>query len=184
MIQITNEPAQVAMDALNRQLVWHEARKKELSKSGRSHAYIGWEMLQHSEEIDALTVSITELQAAIDAPEQALRQIAEFGELQNAQPEVQQLEFLLDGARVKLNFNKVGNMTSLHDLQHELQGRWVCFVGAENDKHLRALPPEPQARELVLLREARVTLETWKDVAPAVSLCRDIDVVLAARNAP
>lgn len=31
---------------------------------------------------------------------------------------------------------------------------------------------------LPLLHEARATLETWKDVAPAVSLCADIDKVL------
>jgi len=34
-------------------------------------------------------------------------------------------------------------------------------------------------RAMGLLREARVALETWKDVAPAVSLCADIDKVLA-----
>lgn len=72
------------------------------------------------------------LQAAIDAPEQ------------------EPLEFLLDGARVKLNFNKVGNMTSLQNMHHELQGRWVSFVGAENDKHLRAAPPAPKAPEPLL----------------------------------
>lgn len=34
-------------------------------------------------------------------------------------------------------------------------------------------------KALQLLREARAVLETWKDVAPAVSLCADIDKVLA-----
>lgn len=34
-------------------------------------------------------------------------------------------------------------------------------------------------RAIGLLREARAALETWKDVAPAVSLCADIDKVLA-----
>ena len=29
------------------------------------------------------------------------------------------------------------------------------------------------------LKEARCTLETWKDVAPAVSLCADIDAAIA-----
>ena len=32
---------------------------------------------------------------------------------------------------------------------------------------------------LRLLREARRTLEMWKDVAPAVSLCADIDAAIA-----
>lgn len=35
------------------------------------------------------------------------------------------------------------------------------------------------ARILGLLREARATLGMWKDVAPAVSLCADIDAALA-----
>ena len=34
------------------------------------------------------------------------------------------------------------------------------------------------SRAMGLLREARAALETWKDVAPAVSLCADIDKVL------
>lgn len=32
---------------------------------------------------------------------------------------------------------------------------------------------------LYLLKEARSTLEMWKDVAPAVSLCADIDKAIA-----
>lgn len=39
-------------------------------------------------------------------------------------------------------------------------------------------------RVLYLLREARATLEMWKDVMPAVSLCADIDAALAAPAAP
>lgn len=58
-------------------------------------------------------------------------------------PEGKPLEYLLDGMRVKLNFNKMGNMTSLSNMEHELQGRWVCFVGAENGKHLKATHPAP-----------------------------------------
>lgn len=44
----------------------------------------------------------------------------------------------------------------------------------------RALASRPAEVDAVrLLREARAVLETWKDVAPAVSLCADIDKVLA-----
>lgn len=35
-----------------------------------------------------------------------------------------------------------------------------------------------------LLREARTTLEMWKDVAPAISLCADIDRVIAQAIGP
>ena len=39
-----------------------------------------------------------------------------------------------------------------------------------------ALETEPAHSQIIkLLREARLTLEMWKDVAPAVSLCKDID---------
>jgi hypothetical protein len=37
-------------------------------------------------------------------------------------------------------------------------------------------------RILHLLREARATLGMWKDVAPAVSLCADIDTAMAAQE--
>jgi len=59
-------------------------------------------------------------------------------EANRAQPVREPIEYLLDGARVKLNFNKAGNMTSLRWMQHELQGRWVAFVAAEDGKHLTA----------------------------------------------
>ena len=53
-----------------------------------------------------------------------------------SQPVRGPIEYLLNGARVKLNFNKAGNMTSLSNMQHELQGRWVAFVAAEDGKHI------------------------------------------------
>ena len=46
-------------------------------------------------------------------------------------------------------------------------------------------PPAPSAVDVEnfklksLLTEARATLEMWKDVAPAVSLCADIDAMLS-----
>ena len=43
------------------------------------------------------------------------------------------------------------------------------------DAYLRAAAPDL----LRLLIEARRTLEMWKDVAPAVSLCADIDAAIA-----
>ena len=42
------------------------------------------------------------------------------------------------------------------------------------DAYLRAAAPDL----LRLLKEARRTLEMWKDVAPAVSLCADIDAAI------
>lgn len=41
-------------------------------------------------------------------------------------------QFLCNGTRIKLNFNKAGNMTSLQNMAHDLQGRWVALVPAEN----------------------------------------------------
>jgi hypothetical protein len=38
---------------------------------------------------------------------------------------------------------------------------------------------EPDAELVSLLRECRTTFEMWKDVAPAVSLCKDLDAKLA-----
>lgn len=59
----------------------------------------------------------------------------------------------------------------------------VCVMPAEivanynslTNAHLIAAAPEL----LSLLIEARSTLEMWKDVAPAVSLCADIDNAIA-----
>lgn len=39
--------------------------------------------------------------------------------------------------------------------------------------------PQHDAELIELLREARRTFEMWKDVAPAISLCADIDAKLA-----
>jgi hypothetical protein len=65
-----------------------------------------------------------------------------------AQAQAKPLEFLMDGARFKLNFNAIGNCTTFQNLAHELQGRWVALVGAENDKHMAAQPLHEQLREM------------------------------------
>ena len=46
------------------------------------------------------------------------------------------------------------------------------------DAQLAACAPELRD----LLTEARATLEMWKDVAPAISLCADIDKLLSRAN--
>ena len=74
-----------------------------------------------------------------------------------------------------------------HDDASVLLGpRWGVLV---NESEFRALVkmvngvcPSPNLRGLLV--EARATLEMWKDVAPAVSLCSDIDVALAAPAPP
>ena len=72
------------------------------------------------------------------------------------------VEYLLDGMGIKLNFNKMGNMTSLSDMAHDLQGRWVCFVGAENDKHLN--PVYTHAQPLQPITAAMVTDEMIESI--------------------
>jgi hypothetical protein len=79
------------------------------------------------------------------------------------------VEYLLDGLRVKLNFNGVGNITSLQNLKHDLQGRWVAFVGAENDKHLTAThPPAPKQEPM--------------DLDLARAMCRGAGISLVSRD--
>jgi hypothetical protein len=57
-------------------------------------------------------------------------------------------KFLCNGTRIKLNFNKAGNMTSLQNMAHDLQGRWVALVPAENDCHLKPRSPAPTIEPL------------------------------------
>ena len=47
----------------------------------------------------------------------------------------------------------------------------------ENAANVRLIAAAPDL--LRYLKEARRTLEMWKDVAPAVSLCADIDAAIA-----
>jgi hypothetical protein len=47
----------------------------------------------------------------------------------------------------------------------------------ENAANMRLIAAAPDL--LRYLKEARRTLEMWKDVAPAVSLCADIDAAIA-----
>lgn len=75
-------------------------------------------------------------------------------------------QFLCNGTRIKLNFNKVGNMTSLQNMAHDLQGRWVALVPAENDCHLRpAKEPEPlsDARIISLAYDCNAMPESCTD---------------------
>jgi cell division protein FtsB len=45
-------------------------------------------------------------------------------------------DYLLNGARFKLNFSTRGNVDVFHNYAAELQGRWVALVPAEDDMHL------------------------------------------------
>ena len=63
---------------------------------------------------------------------------------------------------------------------NELSQLWLAAkqAGADAataDRRLIAAAPDL----LRYLKEARRTLEMWKDVAPAVSLCADIDAAIA-----
>jgi hypothetical protein len=92
---------------------------------------MAWE---HKVERDALRQHIKHIgNDALRSENHELRQ-----QLAEAQAVREPIEYLLNGARVKLNFNKAGNMTSLSNMQHELQGRWVAFVAAEDGKHIAA----------------------------------------------
>lgn len=51
------------------------------------------------------------------------------------------------------------------------------FLIEEGMANARLIAAAPEL--LTLLEEARMTLEMWKDVAPTVSLCADIDAVIA-----
>jgi len=75
------------------------------------------------------------------------------------------------------------------NLMHKVHERpdWIsAFPGREHHKSWCAGIDQPDMRLMqlapdlhALLKEARTTLEMWKDVAPAVSLCADIDKLLA-----
>ena len=49
--------------------------------------------------------------------------------------------------------------------------------GQQQEANARLIAAAPDL--LLYLKEARRTLEMWKDVAPAVSLCADIDAAIA-----
>ena len=60
-----------------------------------------------------------------------------------AKPAREPAQFLMDGGRFKLNFNGKGNCTTFQNLAHDLQGRWVALVAAENDRHLAKAQTAP-----------------------------------------
>ena len=53
----------------------------------------------------------------------------------------------------------------------------IAFGSDETVANARLIAAAPDL--LLYLKEARRTLEMWKDVAPAVSLCADIDAAIA-----
>ena len=46
------------------------------------------------------------------------------------------MPYLLNGIRFKLSFDGRGKTRSFDNFRHELEGRWVALVAAENDQHL------------------------------------------------
>lgn len=99
-------------------------------------------------EGECLGLCMHEQQSA--APQSAVspyERPCQFG-LEAEQPSAEPVEFLLNGARLKLSFQQVqcedcGTMSDelravpLDQYADELQGRWVALVPAEDDRHLR-----------------------------------------------
>lgn len=89
-----------------------------------------------------------------------------------------------DGFHVKMHTKlHVSEMTAL--LKGPKVSNWVVitdgqahYTFSKDDLQLVA-PAVDHDKIVALLREARATLEMWKDVAPAFSLCADIDRALA-----
>ena len=95
--------------------------------------------------------AIDALRAALDAPEPDIGRTLD--------------QFLCNGTRIKLNFNRIGNMTSLQNMAHDLQGRWVALVPAENDCHLKRTEREPMsdARIISLAYDCNAMPESCTD---------------------
>ena len=80
------------------------------------------------------------------------------------------------GPPVKLGGATVYSVTFDREVLGNPSPALVCdHISEVEDANLIAAAPEL----LELLIEARRTLEMWKDVAPAVSLCADIDSAIA-----
>ena len=73
-------------------------------------------------------------------------------------------------------------MIDINELREAIQtfGSQAINEGDLNELLDRLEAAEKERGDLLsLLKEARSTLEMWKDVAPAVSLCADIDAAIA-----
>jgi hypothetical protein len=70
-----------------------------------------------------------------------------------AQPPVQPVAFLANGTRFKISYDSRQSGGQIHGIPPELGGRWVAFVAAEDDCHLKlATPPaQPAVQEPVAL---------------------------------
>lgn len=79
--------------------------------------------------------------------------------------------FMVDSEKTRKSYN--GRVADIPQFSYEIAGPMRDEAGA--NARLIAAAPEL----FTLLREARRTFEMWKDVAPAVSLCIDIDAAIA-----
>jgi hypothetical protein len=57
------------------------------------------------------------------------------------QPAVQPVAFLADGTRFKISYDSRQSGGQIHGIPPELGGRWVAFVAAEDDCHLKLTTP-------------------------------------------
>ena len=125
------------------------------------------------EECDALAAELAAVRAVRDQLDKSWHDIARtaqleaealqanLDELQRQKP----VEFLADATRFKTTMLANGRVL-INDLPRELAGRWVAFVAAENDCHLKLAAPKALVPEQV---EA-----VWR---AGWSACRDAEYV-------
>lgn len=89
----------------------------------------------------------------------------------------------INATSAMIEHGKDERMQCLANPSLNVQGALVRIYGAMVSAAPPVDPNDLHEEILGLLGEARKTLEMWKDVAPAISLCADIDQAIAKSRA-
>lgn len=86
----------------------------------------------------------------------------------NAEQPAQQepVAFLANGTRFKISYDSRQSGGQIHGIPPELGGRWVAFVAADDDCHLKLTSPQAQRKPLTLGQKQRL----WSSVGDKPTL--------------
>jgi len=98
-------------------------------------------------------------QAALAAPtsaEYAMGYAEGFNDGCKPAPTVRPVAFLANGTRFKISYDSRQSGGQIHGIPPELGGRWVAFVEAEDDCHLKLATPPAAQRQWVGLTDEEI----------------------------
>jgi hypothetical protein len=152
-LEATNRQVEILSDALA------ESRREVAAKDEALKLALEVMHDQGDVGVDEWIAAEAAIKQALAAPtsaEYAMGYAEGFNDGCKPAPTVRPVAFLANGTRFKISYDSRQSGGQIHGIPPELGGRWVAFVEAEDDCHLKLATPPAAQRQWVGLTDEEI----------------------------